>query len=94
LNVREQIAGMFRLQGNGEMSIGELIFAARYMIASAVADLALFALEQKFEGKQTGDTQSQIGQENGEIVSYTRTDAPKKADRPQPSVPSPSRRYH
>jgi hypothetical protein len=92
LSVREQIAGTFRIQGDRNMSVGELVFTARDLIAGAVTESVLFALEQRLEGKQASDKKWRIHREDGEIPDYSRTDAPEKTGRHQP-VPTSTRRH-
>jgi hypothetical protein len=90
-NMRQHMTGKFRLEtlGDGDMKFGNLIFAARDLIAAAVAESAVFTLEQRFEGKQTSDTDMEIARVNGEITGYKRTKVLKDGGEDQPaSTPS------
>jgi hypothetical protein len=78
LIVREKISGTFRFQGDCEMSVGDIVFTARDLIAMAVAESVLFALEHRLEGKQASDTSMELDRENGEVVAFERTEQPKK----------------
>jgi hypothetical protein len=75
-----------RLQSDFAMSAGEIIFAARDNIASDVASFAVFLLEQRFEGKQSFDTNTEISRENGEIVGFKRTETPPPAPEGEPAL--------
>lgn len=72
LDVRQQIGGVFRLTGDRDMPAGDLVFAARDTIAEQIANVAVFAVEQRFENKQSASYRSSLQRRNGEIVSYER----------------------
>lgn len=78
--VEQKFSMDIRLQSDFAMSAGEIIFAARDSIAAEVAGIAVFMLEQRFEGKQTTSLDTQIRRENGQIVEFQRQNAPPSPD--------------
>jgi hypothetical protein len=86
VDIRQQVRGVFQLEGSREVSPGDLIMTARDNIAMALAENAVFTLEQRFEGKQASDTEMDIIRENGRIVDFQRREIPPAGEAPATAV--------